>query len=228
MSMYNFLSATPAQRQAGGGRGHVRRIEIIYEFVRTLSLFCTGGCLQKGDRLGRTDLCCVLGAADLQEPPQPSREKAPSLIQAAKCSEELHRKGISVLVLHKNIPKIPPCLLPGLWAVVTRGGVWDARQLWGLPSLGGGRITAQPRGDRVCQGGHSVSREGMWQEVTRAGMCHDVAESSSCPGAGLGLGERRSSDTRDVPRSPLPAPRGAVWALPFPGSSQVLQGTSAR
>lgn len=158
--------------------------------------------------MGRTDLCCVLGAADLQEPPQPSREKAPSLIQAAKCSEELHRKGISVLVLHKNIPKIPPCLLPGLWAVVTRGGVWDARQLWGLPSLGGGRITAQPRGDRVCQGGHSVSREGMWQEVTRAGMCHDVAESSSCPGAGLGW-EREGAVIPEMFPGHLCQPQGA-------------------
>lgn len=130
----------------------------------------------------------------------------PGVIQATKGCEELHRKLFSVGAAQKY-PKNTLCLLPGLWVVVTEVGSGMQGSSRDVPSLGGSRS-------------HSPASRG--QGVTRDGMCHDVAESSNCPGAGLGLGGGKSN-TRVTEVSPghldLPAPHGhrhVVWALPFP------------
>lgn len=163
-------------------------------------------------------------ALEQQEPSRPAPGKGAwgsFLIWATKCYEELHRKGLSALVPHKNIPNIyraPRLRGPGAWQLKWDPGCAQPGRARGLHP----RLMALPAAGTGCDGvgtSRNVTHVGVSQDVTRMACAVTQLRAASARGQGR---ER----ARAIPKSqrchrvtsvrrPQRA-RGAARALPSP------------
>lgn len=199
-----FSSKNTYSETAAGGRGPQRRNKFIYEFIRTLSLFCTGDCLQTGAAwtgqtqvLGNPILSCR-SALEQQEPPNHPGKRClgPGCDSGYQglwgASQKIIFRWCCTKISQKYPVPTARALGCGNW-----GRVWDARQLQGCAQPGREQKSQPSLEGTRCDPGWHVPWRGWEQQLPRGR-------------AGAGRGKEQYQSHRSVPRSPRSA--SPPWA----------------